>query len=173
MAKRGLDDWIQQPKINQILFSFLVPKTPRYVERALRIKKLKMKPFLEKGLLESLNPRVRKGKLFRISTKARGLLKLPVSKSRGALNWHLIGWVMASPKQRVVLLRVVDAAKRTSEELRLRASQYNCHLTRISTKEILNSLVDKGLIETEIVDRKRYYWISVKRKLTLKILRRM
>ena len=160
MAKRGLDDWIHQPKINQILFSFLVPKTPRRVEKELGIKKLKMKPFLEKGLLESLNPGARKGRLYRFTTKARGLLKLPISSKMGAQNWHLIGWVTASPKQRVVILRVVDAVKRTSEELRLRASQYNPHLTRISTKEILNGLVEKGFIETEMYDRKRYYWIS-------------
>ena len=160
MAKRGLDDWIHQPKVNQILFSFLVPKTPRRVEKELGIKKLKMKPFLEKGLLESLNPRARKGRLYRLTRKTRGLLKLPVSKNVGAQNWLLIGWVTASPKQRVVLLKVIDSVKRTSEELRLRASQYNPHLTRISTKENLNGLVDKGLTETEIVNRKRYYWIS-------------
>lgn len=151
---------MHQPNTNQILFSFLVPKTPRRVEKELGIKKLKIKPFLEKGLLESLNPRARKGRLYHLTRKARGLLKLPVSSKMGEQNWLLIGWVRASPKQRLVLLRVVDAVKRTSEELRQRASKYNPHLTRISTKEILNALVDKGLIETEIEDRKRYYWIS-------------
>ena len=151
---------MHQPNTNQILFSFLVPKTPRRVEKELGIKKLKMRPFLEKGLLESLNPENRKGRLYRLTRKARGLLKLPASSKIGEQNWLLIGWVTASPKQRLVLLRVVDAVKRTSEELRLRASQYNPHLTRISTKDILNGLVDKGLVETEMNDRKRYYWIS-------------
>jgi len=139
-----------------------VPKTPRRVEKELGIKKLKIKPFLEKGLLESLNPRARKGRLYRLSSKSRGLLKLPVSRNRGAQNWQLLGWVMASPKQRVVLLRVVDAVKRSSEELRLRASKENQNLTRISCKGILNDMVDKGLIETKLNRRRRYYWINEK-----------
>ena len=44
---RSIVDWMAQPKIQQI-FLFLSPKTPRQAEKILRIKKLKMKPLLEK-----------------------------------------------------------------------------------------------------------------------------
>ena len=52
MGKRGVADWIDQSKINQIVLSFLVTKTPRQAEKELCIKKLKLKPFLENHLLE-------------------------------------------------------------------------------------------------------------------------
>ena len=61
MGKRGLANWINQPKINQIISSFSVPKTPKQVEKELRINKLKLQPFLQKRLLKSLNPEARKG----------------------------------------------------------------------------------------------------------------
>lgn len=162
MKKRGLADWIHQPKINQILLSFSVRKTPREIEKELGIKKLKLKPFVEKHLLKCLNPGARKGRLYVLTNKARRLLKPTGSKKAGNKDWHLMGWIVASPKQRLVVLKVVDSVKRTSEEIRNRASRFNSKLTRISAKAVLNDLVDSGLVETELIERKRYYWISEK-----------
>ena len=157
--------WIHQPKVNQILLSFSVPKTPKQVEKEFGIKKLKLKTFLEKHLLECLNPEARKSRFYIMTNKARRLLKLTVSKKEGKKDWDLIGWIMASPKQRFVILKMVDSKKRTSEEIRERASGLNPHLTRISTKGILKELIGKGRIETEMSEKKRYYWISEKGKL--------
>ena len=157
--------WLQQQKINRILHSFAVPKTPKQVEKELPIKKLNMKPFVEKNLLKSLNPEARKGKLYVLTQKARKLLGLSSCKKENNKDWNLIGWVLTSPRQRHVALKVMDSVKRTSENIRERASKYNSHLTRISTKEILKELCSKGLVETEITARKRYYWISEKGKL--------
>ncbi len=56
----------------------------------------------------------------------------------------------------------MDLKKRTSEDIRIRTSKYNPHLTRISTKQILKELISKGLIETERIGRKRYYWLGKK-----------
>jgi predicted transcriptional regulator len=162
MAKRGVEEWVNQPKINRILLSFSVPQTPRYVESKLGIKKLKMRPFLKKGLIRGLNSGARKGKLFVLTRKSRNLLKLTSPKKAKDTNWSLLGWIMASPRQRMVVLKAMDTNKRTSEELRLRGSRYNINLTRISTKEILKELLSKGLIETELVNRKRYCWMSDK-----------
>lgn len=167
MGKRGVDEWIHKPKINQILLLFSVPKTPKQVEKELRIKKLKLKPFLEKHLLESLNPEARKGKFYILTNKAKKLLKLSGSKKERNKDWDLIGWIMASPKQRLVVLIVVDLVKRTSEEIREKTSRLNPHLTRISTKGVLKELISKGLIETEIEERKRYYWISEKGRIVV------
>jgi len=100
-----------------------------------------------------------------MTNKARRMLKLTVSKKEGKKDWDIIGWIMASPKQRFVILKMVDSKKRTSEEIRERASGLNPHLTRISTKGILKELIGKGLIETEMSEKKRYYWISEKGKL--------
>jgi hypothetical protein len=160
MNKRGVADWIKQVAINQILLSFSAPKTPRQVEKELGIKKLKLKPFLEKHLLETLNPEARKGRFYILTSKARRLLKLPSSKKGNNKDWDLIGWIMASPKQRLVVLRFVNSEKRTSEEIREKTSQLNPHLSRISTKGILKELINEGLVETEMLDRKRYYWLS-------------
>ena len=71
---------------------------------------------------------------------------------------------MASPKQRLSVLKSMDSKKRTSEDIRIRTSKYNPRLTRISTKQILNELISRGLIETEMIGRKRYYWINNKGK---------
>lgn len=162
MEKRGVNEWIQRPATKQVLEAFSYPKTPRQVEKELGIKKLKTKPFLEKGLLAPLNPEARKGRFYMLTSKARWLLGLPDPKKYIHKNWDLIGWIIASPRQRFVVLNATDSKKRTSEDLRERASKINPHLTRISTKDILGELIDKGLIETELRDRKRYYWISEK-----------
>jgi predicted transcriptional regulator len=159
--KRG-NDWIKQTKIHDILVSFSRPKTPRQVEIGLGIGRFKLKPFVEKGLLESLNPGVTKGRLYFLTNRARKLLQLPACKRECRNEWGLIGWITASPKQRSVILKVMDSAKRTSEEIRQRASKRNPHLSRISTKGILRQLVGKGLIETKMIDKKRYYFINDK-----------
>jgi predicted transcriptional regulator len=165
MAKRSVTDWINEQTINKILICFSSPKTPRQVEKELGIKKLKLKPFLEKNLLQSLNPEARKGRFYIVTSKAKKLIELPCSNNERNNDWNLIGWIISSPKQRHVILKTIDSKKRTSEEIRERAYQLNPHLTRISTKAILKELINKGLIETEINERKRYYWIVEKGKL--------
>ena len=80
-------------------------------------------------------------------------------------NYDLIGWIISSPKQRAVVLKTLaqNSAKRTSEEVRLKSTNLNPCLSRISTKSILRELIEKGLVETEMgIDRKRYYWITKK-----------
>ncbi|MFH1637399.1 MAG: hypothetical protein ABIB71_03170 [Candidatus Woesearchaeota archaeon] len=162
MNKRGVAGWIIQPRIKQILLSFSVPKTPGRVEKELGIKKLKLRPFLNKSLLQCLNPEARKGRFYILTSKARMLLKTSGSRKDSDKNWGLIGWVMASAMQRAVILKFVDSIERTSEEIRIRASQANPHLSRTSTKGILNELVKEDLAESRIIKRKRYYWISGK-----------
>tara|TARA_B100000315_G_scaffold103880_1_gene95153 strand:- start:3280 stop:3801 length:522 start_codon:yes stop_codon:yes gene_type:complete len=162
MEKRSVADWINDQTIKKILICFSSPKTPRQIEIELGIKKLKLKPFLEKNLLECLNPEARKGRFYILTTKAKNLINLSGSINEKNKDWNLIGWIMSSPRQRHVVLRSVDLKKRTSEQVRQRAFQLNPHLTRISTKAILKELIGKFLIETEIIERKRYYWISEK-----------
>ena len=156
-----LSKWIK--KNREILKLFVTPKTPKQVEKQLGLKKLKMKPFLEKQLLKSLNHGARKGRLYILTDNARRLLELTASKGEGPKDWNLIGWIISSPLQRYVVLKtiVIDSVKRTSEEIRKRASRLNPNLTRISTKSILKELISRGLIETDIGDDlRRYYWIS-------------
>ncbi len=166
MSKRGADSWMTKSKIGYILFAFSVPKTPRQVERELHISKLKLKHFIDKGLLTSLNPNARKGKLYTLTDKSRKKLGFSLNKNLKT-DWDLIGRVIASPKQRLVVLRVLDSTKRTSENIRERASRFNPHLSRISTKAILKELINDHLIETEMQDAKRYYWINGKGKKVL------
>ncbi len=163
----NLSKWINKNRNREILKLFVTPKTPKQVEKQLGLKKLKLKPFLEKQLLKSLNPEARKGRLYILTNKARRLLELTASKSEGYKDWNLIGWIISSPRQRYVVLKTIafDSVKRPSEEIRKRASRLNPHMSRISTKSILKELISRGLIETEIGDDlRRYYWISEKGK---------
>lgn len=152
MKKRG----IYSQSYKNILLSFATPKTPRQVEKELGLKKIKTKHLVNKGSLTSLNPCARKGRLYLMTEKLTGA-------KFTAINWDLIGWVISSPKQRHVILKTIaiDSVKRTSEDIRRRASRLNVSLTRISTKEILKELISKNLVKTELQEnRKRYYWIS-------------
>lgn len=160
----NIKDWSKRPEIRQILLEFTSPKTPRQVERHLHIKKLKMQPFIDKGIIKSLNPIARKGRLYQLTNKGRKSLNLQIN-DESAKDWDLIGWILASPRQRYVILQTIaiDTVKRTSEHIRKRASRLNHHLTRISTKEILRELIGKYLVETELSKtRRRFYWISEK-----------
>ena len=170
MKKRGEAEWIQQLKIRETLIFFSVPRTPREAEKELSIEKLKMKPFLQKGLLECLNPEATKSRYYALTDKGRGLLNLPVSRKDGEKDWELIGWVMASRRQRLVILQTMalDLIKRNSEEIRKRVSKLNPRLTRMSTKTILNELISKGLVETEMKGVYRNYWLSESGRLLVK-----
>jgi hypothetical protein len=160
MKKTTPDEWTLRPETSKVLLWFLSPRTPRKVEKLLGIRKLKMKPFVEKGLLKPLNPLARKGKFFVATAKARRSLGLPALKRGIDKDWDLIGWIKASPRQRLVVLKATDSAKRLSEEIRERASRSNRHLTRISVKAILKELVGQGLIESKLTQRKRRYRIT-------------
>jgi hypothetical protein len=154
-------------KNREILKLFDTPKTPKQVEKQLGLKKLKMKVFLEKRMLRSLNPEARKGRLYVLTTTARRLLELTSSDNKGQIDWDLVGWIISSPCQRYAVLKTmaVDSVKRFSEEIRKRASKLNPYLSRISTKGILQDLINTGLVYTEIGDDlRRYYWISQKGK---------
>jgi predicted transcriptional regulator len=154
-----------KPKIKEILVSFSIPKTPRRVERDLCIRKLKVKSFIEQNLLISLNPEVHKGRLYTLTNRARTILQLSNhSEIEKNVDWNLVGWIAASPRQRLVVLKTIsmDSIRRTSEQIRMRAARLNCRLSRISTKGVLNELTCKYLVKSELESRKRYYWISEK-----------
>jgi len=166
MDKLKINDWFTKPKISLVLKSFALPKTPKQVERELDITKLKIKPFLKRNLLKSLNPNARKGRYYVLTCKAKRLLKIEACQHANK-DWDLLGWILCSPKQRAVVLKSMDRAKRTSENIRERASNLNPHLSRISTKGILKELLSKGLVETELKEGKRYYWVTHKGKSTI------
>ena len=160
--------WLNNKKTRQILFAFSVPKTPRQIETELRTNKIKVKPYINKGFLKILNPEGRKGRLYTLTDKARKILGLSAGEKLKNRDWNLIGRVLASPKQKLVVLRVLDSAKRTSEDIRGRAAKFNANLSRISTKGILKELVKDGLVFSEMGDRKRYYWINGNGKMLMK-----
>ena len=160
MGKKSPREWALRPKIKSILLAFAAPKTPKQAEKELSIRKLKTPPFIAKGLLECLNPNARKGRLYIATPKARVLLQLPGARKGSRNDWRIIGSIMASPKQKLVIFLTVDEQKKTSEEIRLKAFSINPHLSRISTKEILNALVEGKIIGTEIIGRKRFYWLN-------------
>jgi hypothetical protein len=151
--------WISQLKNKDILLAFSAPNIPARVEKELCIKKLKLRPFLDKKLLEPLNPKAKKGRFYILSDRARKLLKVPKCRNMDK-NWNLIGWLISSPRQRLAILRVMDEGKRNSEIIRARATQFNVRMTRVSAKGILKELIARGLVETEINERKRLYWLN-------------
>jgi hypothetical protein len=155
----------------QILLLFLKPKTPGQVSKEIGISRIKIKPYLDRQQLMPLNPHATKGRLYTLTDSARKLLKVPKNQFKN-IEWDLIGWIVASPKQRLVILKTVglDSVKRTSEQIRIRASNINPHFTRISTKETLNELVNKNLIRSSLIERKRYYWVTDKGVAVVKLL---
>ena len=157
MEKLLKKDLYFTPMVRQILSSFDVPKTPRQIEKDLNLTKKKRKPFIEKKLVVALNPNAKKGRLYVTTRKAGSLIGLSELNNRNHRNWNLIGWIMASPKQRMVVMKSMDKTRRISEKIRERASKANPHLSRTSTKGILKELHRNGLIETELIEGKRYY----------------
>jgi predicted transcriptional regulator len=162
MNNIGVIQELRHLRAREILSSFSTPKTPRQVEKELGINKLKLKPLLKCHYLKLLNPDARKGRLYILTNKVRKLMGLPGFYRNTIDDWYRIGWIKASPRQRLVVLKAMDRIKRTSEEIRKRVDRYNSHLTRISTKQILKELIEKGLVVSEPNGRKRYYWINEK-----------
>lgn len=147
----------------RILTSFVVPRTPTQVRNELNIRKFNLKPYLKRRLVKPLNPDGHKGKLYIVTERARKLLKIRANICLSKVDYDLIGWVLASPKQRYVVLETMfhNSKKCNSEEIRIKSIALNPCLSRISTKSILKELTDKGLVETEMgMDRRRYYWIN-------------
>ena len=116
---KGKQDWIGRHKNNQILISFSTPKTPTQVKEELNISKFSLKPFLKRHLIKCLNHETYKGRFYVLTNKARKLLKISKCKSKGVKDWELVGFILASPRQRYVNLKTlaVDLVKRTSEEI--------------------------------------------------------
>ena len=164
MEKLLKQDGLLEPMVGQILSAFNVPKTPRQVEKELKLSKIKMKPLIENKMVVPLNPSAKKGRLYVNTKKARSLIDLSECKNQKYRKWDLVGWIMASPKQRLVVIKSMDKMRRTSEKIRERASKANPHLSRTSTKGILKELHCNGLIETEMIEGKRYYWMNDKGK---------
>ena len=163
MKGKKLTDWINRSKNKQILFSFSVPKTPTQAKNELGVDKFNLKPFIKRRFIKCLNPEGHKGRLYVLTNKAKRLLKISTPVQKTKKDYDLIGWISAGPRQRYVVLKTLslNPVRRTSEEIRLRSSNLNPCLSRISTKNILKKLMDKGLVETEMgSDRRRYYWLS-------------
>lgn len=170
---KSATEWLNQPQTKQVLSSFSAPATPKQVEKTLGMKKLKLAPFQQKGLIRPLNPNAQKGRLYILTDKARQLLHLPENNKETKVAWDIVGWTLASPRQRHVILKTVarDPLKRTSEDIRRRSSSLNPNLARISTKETLKELISKGLVETEKGnDHRRYYWINNRGKSILETI---
>jgi predicted transcriptional regulator len=168
MQGEKLTRWVSQKKNKKILNSFSIPKTPTEVKNELCIGKFNLKPHLKRGLIKCLNPKGYKGRLYVLTKKARRLLKLPAWMKGHKINYDLIGWILASPKQRYVVLKTLamNSIRLTSEDIRFKSSNLNPCLSRISTKNILKELINKGLAETEMGNNlKRYYWINEDGKL--------
>jgi predicted transcriptional regulator len=167
MNEDNLPDLAKKTQNSLILSEFSVPKTPSQVRKKLGIKKFNLKPYLKRGLLKCLNPEGRKGKLYVHTRRTKRLLKIPISVQNTEIDYALMGWIQASPRQRCVVLKTLfhNSAKHTSEAIRIKSAALNPCLSRISTKRILKELINKKLAETEMgKDRKRYYWATDKGK---------
>lgn len=166
MKNKSLVDWANLLKNKRILFSFSVPKTPTQVKDELGVAKFSLKPFLKRGFLKCLNPNGNKGRLYVLSNRARKLVGAPLA-TNNRIDYELVGWILASPRQRLIVLKTLslNSVKLTSEEIRIKSANLNPCLSRISTKTILKELIGKGLVETEKgIDRRRYYWVTEKGK---------
>ena len=118
-----------------------VPLGADQIKNELDLGKFNLKPYLKRGLIECLNPEGHKGKLYVLTNKARRLLKISTPAQKNKKDYDLIGWILASPQQRYVVLKTLssNSVRRTSEEIRIKSSNLNPCLSRISTKAFLRS----------------------------------
>jgi len=148
------------PSNKRILLAFSSPCTPKKARHQLCLKKITFKEYLKNKLLKCLTPDERNTKLYVLTDKARMLLGEPPSAIDLNKDWKCIGWLLASPRQRLVVLRSVDDRKLCSEEVRMVATMLNCRISRPSMKDILKELVGRRLVDTEIMEHVRFYWIT-------------
>jgi len=160
MLNKRVENGIISPANKRILLAFSIPKTPHQAMFELCLKKIMFAPYIKAGLLKCLNPEESRARFYLLTDKARKLLNQPPCNIGLHKDWNCIGWVMSGPKMKLVVLRCVDERKLYSEEIRIRAGQFNCHLSRTSVKGILKGLAEKHLVDTEIMQRVRFYWIT-------------
>lgn len=160
MPDINIENRINNPRIRKILLIFASPKTPKQAARELNTGRIKLRNYLDTHLIECLNPGARKGKFYIASEEARKCLNLFSPEIENCNDWEIIGWIIASPRQRLAIMRCVDEKKLASEEIRMRATQFNSNLTRPATKKTLKHLVQKHLLDSEIMERIRFYWLN-------------
>ena len=153
-------DFVISTASKRILLAFSSPATPKKAMHQLCVRKIKFQIYVNAGLLKCLNPEEKRARFYVLTEKARKLLSLPHSDVDLHKDWKCIGWILSSPKMKLTVLRFVDERKLCSEEVRMRATQFNWHLSRSSMKDILKELVGKHLVDTELLEGIRFYWIA-------------
>lgn len=161
MPEKDINGWINyRPKRREILLVFAEPKTLKQAERELCLRKLTLKSFLKNHFLQCLNPDARKGRFYVLTEKARDCLKPNCFEFDINKDWDCIGWIVSSPRMRLAVLRCIDERKLYSEEIRMMATQFNSHLSRSNVKKALRQLIERHLVDSEILERIRFYWIT-------------
>ncbi len=105
MEKKKLNEWVMEPKPKEILISFSTPKTQSQIIKKHAITKYHLQRFLKQKLIKCLNPELYEGKLYVLTRRARNLLGISTLKKQENKNYELIGWILASPRQRLIVLR--------------------------------------------------------------------
>lgn len=158
MPAGSVSERINNPRTKQILLVFATPKTPKQAAHQLSAKKLKLTSLIKEHLIHCLNPQSRKGRFYVLTEKARESMECPDCDTNK--DWECIGWIISSPRQRLAIIRCVDERKLCSEEIRMRATQFNSHFSRTSIKTMLKEFIERHLIDSELLERIRFYWIS-------------
>lgn len=153
--------WINKsPERKRILLAFAEPKTIKQAQTLLSVRKLTAKSFINHSCLKCLNPHAEKGRFYVLSKKARESLNPNCNEYDAYKDWECIGWIVSSPRMRLAVLRSVDNRKLYSEEIRMVATQFNSKLSRTWTRNTLKELEGKKLVESELMEHIRFYWIS-------------
>ena len=155
------ENWINQtPERKRILLVFSEPRTVKQAQVMLSVRKLTLRSFLNHGCLKCLNPNAEKGRFYVLSKKSRECLKPNCNEYDANKDWECIGWIISSPRMWLAVLRCVDDRKLYSEEIRMVATQFNAKLSRTWTRNTLKELEEKKLVQSEIMEHIRFYWIT-------------
>lgn len=168
METKPLHNGAMAPENCEILLSFASPKTQKHIVNKHKINKNGIRQFLKQGLIKCLTPMLREGRLYTLTLKARELLSLPTHNNEQPKDWETLGWILASPKQRLAVLNALsqNPNKQQAETIRFKCKKENPCISRHSIRTILRELENMGLIESELTpDRFRYFWITNKGKL--------
>ena len=120
-----------------------------------------LKALLSSEFIYCLNPKARTGKLYGITNKGKRLRKkLGCSEFHQPddVNWNLYGWIVSGKQRRAILKALCDDCLMSARLIRERAQEYNRHISRINTYDVLQQFVRKKIVK-KIKEKCRVYFV--------------
>lgn len=144
------------------------PKTPAEIRDQISLNKtqnlsLTLNNLVKSGLIYCLNPKARTGKLYGVTKKG-----IKVRRKQGfkdyhqldGVDWNKYGFVV-SGRQRRAILKILDINIPMPVRLiRERAQEYNRHISRINTYDVLKEFSKAKLVQKKRVNHNLFFKLT-------------